>query len=118
MANSQFLSDLSSGIFERLGSLRQEQQRRDDEQKLQTIGLLSNLVGQVEPDSRATLLKHLGDVIGVRGKLKGFWSSFSGLPDTSIEQQLADKVKAIASGTIGPQAATNVRAGGDLARLF
>jgi hypothetical protein len=116
--NGQFLSDLSSGIFERLGQLRQEQQTEDERQKGETIRLLAGLAGQVEPESIPALMGHLGDVIGIKGRMRKFWDVFSGQPDTSVEQQLGAKLKEITSGMIGPQTAARARTGADMARLF
>jgi len=116
--NGKFLSDLSSGIFSRLGELRQEQGARDQERKLETIGLLTSLADRVEPESVPPLMSHLADTIGIKGKLRGFWNSFSGLPDRSIEDQLGAKLREITAGTVGPETAKGVRAGADLARLF
>jgi hypothetical protein len=116
--NGSFLNDLSSGIFSRLGELRQEQDSKDQERKLQTIGLLTSLADKVEPSSLPTLLHHLGTVVGVKGKLKGFWQALSGLPDRSVEDQLGTQLRDITGQLMGPQAASNIRAGGDMARLF
>lgn len=116
--NGQFLQGLSEGIFERMGQLRQEQQRKDDEQKMQTIQLLTGLAGQVEPESIPALMGHLGDVIGIKGKMRGFWNAFSGMPDRSVADQLGTKLNEISSQFAGPATAKTVRASADMARLF
>jgi len=115
---NNFLGDLSEGIFERLGGLRREQEAKDEQQKLQTIQLLSSLTDQIEPESKPLLMRHIGDVIGLKGKMKGFWNAFSGMPDRSIEDQLGTKLKDISSGMVGSETAKKAREGGDLARLF
>lgn len=115
---NNFLGDLSEGIFERLGGLRREQESKDESQKLQTLQLLTSLTDQVEPESKSVLMRHIGDVIGIKGKMKGFWNAFSGMPDRSVEDQLGTKLKEISSGTVGSQTAQKAREGGDLARLF
>jgi hypothetical protein len=43
---------------------------------------------------------------------------FSGQPDLSVEQQLGEKLREVTTSFVGPETARNVRAGGDLARLF
>jgi hypothetical protein len=113
-----FLQGLSEGIFSRLNELRTQQQANDERQKGETIRLLAGLAGQVEPESIPALMGHLGDVIGIKGKMRKFWDVFSGQPDTSVEQQLGAKLKEITSGMIGPQTAVRARTGADMARLF
>jgi hypothetical protein len=113
-----FLGDLSEGIFERLGGLRREQESKDEQQKLETLRLLTGLTDQIEPESKPLLMRHIGDVIGMRGKMKGFWNAFSGMPDRSIEDQLGTQLKDISQGMVGSETAKKAREGGDLARLF
>jgi hypothetical protein len=107
--NGDFLRDLSEGIFERLRELRQEQEAKDIDQKKQTIGLLASMAERAEPESVPLLMSHLGNVIGVKGKLKGFWNAFSGMPDTSIETQLGTKLNEINSSLTGPETARQAR---------
>lgn len=116
--NGDFLRDVGEGIFGRLRDVRREQEDKDFEQKKQTLGILSTLMSQAEPDSQPALMRHMGDVIGVKGKLKGFWDAFSGMPDRSIEDQLGTSLRGVMSKVTGPGEAKRVRAGGDLARLF
>lgn len=107
--NGEFLSGISRGIFTEQERMRQEQKERDKEQKLQTIQLISSLAPQVEPESAPLLLKHLGDLIGIKGRMRKFWNVFSGQPDLSIEAQLGEKMKEITSGFVGPETAKQAR---------
>jgi hypothetical protein len=116
--NTSFLSDLGEGVFTRLGELRAERHRRDDEQKADTIRLLAGLADKIEPESLPTLLSHMGEVMKLKGPVQKFWQAFSGMPNRGVEDQLGTKLRDITSGTVGPTTATNIRAGGDLARLF
>jgi hypothetical protein len=116
--NGNFLQGLSEGIFERLGQLRQEQQRSDDERKMQTIQLLTGLAGQVEPESLPILMSHLGDTLKIKGRMRKFWDAFSGTPNKSVEDQLGEKLQEVSTSLVGPATAKTVRAGGDMARLF
>jgi hypothetical protein len=109
VANGEFLSGLSSGIFGRLEELDQRQKAKDSESKLQLVQLLSGLADKVETQSLPLLMKHLGDVMGVKGRLKGFWRAFGGLPDTSIEEQYGTKLREITSGMVGPETARQSR---------
>jgi hypothetical protein len=118
MANAQFLSDLSEGIFERLGGLRREQEAKDEQRRSDTIKLLSGLAGQIEPESLPLLMGHIGDTIGIKGKMRKFWDAFSGMPDRSIEDQLGTKLGEVSGMLVGPDTARKARAGGDMARLF
>lgn len=118
MARGDFLRGLSEGIFERLGQLRKEQETRDENTKADTIKMLAGFADKVEPESLPILMRHLGDVIGVKGKLKGFWDAFSGMPNRSVEDQLGTTLRDFSSGLVGSETAKKARAGGDLARLF
>lgn len=111
MADGQFLQDLSEGIFERLESLRKEQETADEQKKGQLVQLLAGLADKVEPESLPILMGHLGDVIGIskNKKFKGFWDAFSGLPSQDMSQQLGAKFKEITSGLVGPQQARTTR---------
>jgi hypothetical protein len=109
MADGQFLRDISSGIFNRLRELDRDQQVKDEKSKLQTIELLSGLAGQVEPDSLPLLMSHIGQTIGVKGKLKGFWDAFSGMPNRSQEDQLGTILNQVTSSMVGPQEAKQAR---------
>lgn len=109
MANGDFLSGLSSGIFGRLGELRKEQEGKDTQRKQDTINLLSSLTDKVEPESLPMLMGHLGDVIGIKGKMRGFWDAFSGMPNRSMEDQLGTKLKDVMSGTVGSGTARTLR---------
>jgi hypothetical protein len=75
--NGQFIQELSSGIFSRLGERRQEQTSKDAETKGQIINLLAGLVPQVERESLPVLMGHLGDLMGVKGRMRKFWDVFS-----------------------------------------
>lgn len=116
--NSNFLADLSSGIFGRMGELRNEQTSRDEKRRGETLNLLAGLADKVEPESLPLLMQHIGDTMKLQGPMKKFWQAFSGMPDRGLEDQLGTKLKGILDTAVGPDKARNVRTGGDLARLF
>jgi len=118
MARGDFLKDLSGGIFTRLRELRQEQEGKDTDQKKQTLALLSSLADKVEPESLPLLMGHIGDVVGMKGDLRKFWDAFSGMPDMSVSTRLGSLMKNVSDSYVGPESAKNIRADGDLARLF
>lgn len=115
--NSNFLSDLSSGIFGRMGELRNEQTGRDEKRRGETLSLLAGLADKVEPESLPLLMQHLGDTMKLQGPMKKFWQAFSGMPDRGLEDQLGTKLQGILGSTVGPETAKKARTGGDLARL-
>lgn len=116
--NTNFLSELSSGIFGRMGELRNEQLSRDEKRRGETLNLLAGLADKVEPESLPLLMQHIGDTMKLQGPMKKFWQAFSGMPDRGLEDQLGTKLKGILDTAVGPDKARNVRTGGDLARLF
>lgn len=118
MASGEFLQGLSRGIFGELGRQKTEQESKDETRRGQIINLLSGLASQVEPESLPLLMGHIGDTLGIKGKMRSFWDAFSGQPDRSIEDQLGTKLRDVTSHLIGPETARKARAGGDMARLF
>ena len=118
MAGGDFLQGLSEGIFERLGEIRKEQESKDELQKKNSIAVLSEAYKNAKPGGQQEILRLMGQVIGVKGKMKGFWNAFSGMPDRTVEDQLGTTMKEFSDKLISPEEATNLRAGGDLARLF
>jgi hypothetical protein len=106
---NSFLSDLGEGIFSRLGELRRDQDQKDQEQKLQTIKMLTGLYDRIEPESQPLLLQHIGSILNLKGPMRKFWASFSGYPDTSVEQQIGSKLNEVLSSTVVPQTAQQVR---------
>jgi hypothetical protein len=107
--NGDFLRDLSSGIFDRLRELRQEQETKDTEQKKETISLLASMAERAEPESLPLLMGHLGNVIGVKGKLKGFWDALSGYPNRSVQDQLGTVLRDASGSLVGPETARQAR---------
>jgi hypothetical protein len=105
VARGEFLKDLSEGIFGRLSELSKEQQVRDDQKKQQTLSFLSSLADKVEPESLPLLMQQIGDVAGMKGKLRGFWDAFSGMPNRSVEDQLGTKMRELSDSLIGPDTA-------------
>lgn len=109
MARGEFLRDFSEGIFGRLRELRQEQETKDFEQKKQTLSLLSSLADKVEPDSLPILMGEIGNVIGMKGDLRKFWDSFSGMPDLSLSQKLGGFLKDATGKLTGSEEASRAR---------
>lgn len=119
MAAGEFLKGLSEGIFERLGELRKEQDAQDELQRKNSIAVLSKAYESAEPGGQQEILRLMGDVIGAnKGKMKGFWNAFSGMPDRSVEDQLGTTMRQFSQKLVSPEVASKARAGGDLARLF
>jgi hypothetical protein len=114
MARGDFLSGLSSGIFERLGGIRQEQEAKDQQSKAQVIQMLAGLADKIEPESLPLLMGHMWDTMGIKkqasGKgLRGFLDAFGGTPNRSIEDQLGTKFRELTQGMVGPEQAKDIR---------
>lgn len=78
MATSEFFTGLSSGLFGEQAKQREVKEKRNMEEKSSALKLLSGMVDQVDPDSRPTLLRHIGDVMGLKGKERGVWARLTG----------------------------------------
>lgn len=118
MANGDFLKDISEGIFGRLSEVRKEQESKDEAKKMDIIKLYSGMADKIRPEGLPILMGELGKVIGVKGKLKGFWDAFSGMPDRSIEDQLGTQLRNFPNLMVGAETAAKTETQGDLARLF
>lgn len=106
---NDFLRGISRGIFGEQERMRQEQLGKDTEKKSQIINLLTSLAPQVEPESLPLLLGHIGDTIGIKGKMRKFWDVFSGQPDLTPEAQMGDLVRKLSSQLTGPETARQAR---------
>lgn len=118
MARGDFLQGLSSGIFERLGQVRQEQQDRDDKQIGNVVNMLAGLVDKVEDPSM--LMGHIWDTMGIKkqksGKgLRGFLDAFSGMPNRSVEDQAGTKFRELTDSFMGAKDARDIRLRGNIA---
>jgi hypothetical protein len=109
MADGQFLSELSSGIFGRLGELQKQQTSKDESRRAEVLNLLAGLSDKVEPESLPLLMGHIGEVMKLKGPMKKFWSAFSGMPDRGFEDQLGTQLSEIMGGATGPTTAANAR---------
>jgi len=109
MANGQFLQDLSSGIFGRLGELQTKQNEKDEQRRGEVLSLLAGLADKVEPESLPTLMGHIGDVMKLKGPMKKFWNAFSGMPDRGFEDQIGTKLSETLGSAVGPDTAMNLR---------
>lgn len=109
MADGQFLSELSSGIFGRLGELQKQQTSKDESRRGEVLNLLAGLADKVEPESLPVLMGHIGEVMKLKGPMKKFWSAFSGMPDRGFEDQLGTQFSEIMSSATGPVTAANTR---------
>src|SRR4026207_836853 len=109
MANGQFLQDLSSGIFGRLGELQTKQNEKDEQRRGEVLSLLAGLSDKVEPESLPILMGHIGDVMKLKGPMKTFWNAFSGMPDRGFEDQIGTKLSETLGSAVGPDTAMNLR---------
>lgn len=112
MASGQFLSDLSSGIFQRQRELQQQQETKDFNQQEGLVRMLAGLVDKVEDPS--LLMGHIWDTMGIKkqssGKgLRGFLDAFSGMPNRTVEDQLGTKFRELTGSFMGAGEAKGIR---------
>lgn len=113
-----FLDELSTGIFNRMKELRDEQATRDATAQRNTIAVLSDLYGKVRPESQGVILDQLGKAIGVKGKMKSFWQALSGLPDRSVEDQLGTQLRELSAMSMSGKQASDIESKADISRMF
>lgn len=109
MPRGQFLSDLGSGIFERLGQLRDEQTRKDEGRRGEALQFLGSLADKIEPESLPVLMRTMADVGNFKGKVRNVWDALSGMPNRSVEDQIGTSLRDAMGLTTGAGTARAAR---------
>lgn len=97
-----FATGLAQGLFGELASQRQAKEQRNSEDKQQTLKLLTGLLERAEPESQPALLRHIGDVMGLKGNQQGIWARLTGADLESDSGALHSKLQDILGHVSGP----------------
>jgi hypothetical protein len=99
-----FATGLAKGIFGQLSAQRRADEQRTSEEKQQVLKLLGGLVDQADPESKPLLLRHIGDVIGLKGQQKGIWGRLTGADIGADSEALRGKLSEVLGSVRGPEA--------------
>lgn len=102
MATSEFFGGLAQGIFGEQAKIRADREKKINDEKASSLKLLTSMVDQVDPESRPTLLRHIGSVMGLRGKEQGVWARLTGADLDSDQGALRSKLAEVLGQVQGP----------------
>lgn len=97
-----FATGLARGVFGELSAQKAQREKEVTEQKKQTLDLLTGLLSRAEPESQPALLRHIGDVIGLKGNQQGIWARLTGADTESDKGALAQKLQEVLGQVAGP----------------
>jgi hypothetical protein len=98
-----FLQGLARGSYNYQTQSRAKKEAEINEQKQQTLKLLTGLYDKTEPSSQPALLRHIGDVIGLKGQHKSVWDRITGADLQSDKGALQGKLSEILGTLRGPE---------------
>lgn len=104
-----FFGGLATGIFDSMNERRLESQQREDQERKQSLSFLTSLMDQVEPESRPFLIKQIGDVMGLKGKQRGFWDRLTGGGLEGGREAIQGRTQDILGSLVGPQEGRQLR---------
>lgn len=99
-----FATGLAKGLFGELTAQRQRKEESIANEKQQTLKLLTGLLDQTEPESKPGLLRHIGEVMGLKGNQRGIWASLTGADLESDQTGLRSKLSEVLGSIRGPEA--------------
>ena len=101
-AAGSLFTGLSTSIFDALHKQKVEQVEADKRKKGETLKYLTSLIDETTPDTRPILMRHIGDVMGLKGKHRGVWDMLTGRGDQAYSDALDEKLRGVMGDVVGP----------------